>query len=56
MLSLIYPTSGSVTIFGKDAIKFGSEVRKEIGYLPSEIFYYDKMKVIDLLNYSASFL
>ncbi len=55
MLSLIYPTSGSVTIFGKDAIKFGSEVRKEIGYLPSEIFYYDKMKVIDLLNYSASF-
>lgn len=55
MLSLIYPTSGSVTIFGKDAIEFGHEVRKEIGYLPSEIFYYDKMKVIDLLLYSASF-
>ncbi|XMB67525.1 ABC transporter ATP-binding protein [Mycoplasmatota bacterium zrk1] len=55
MLSLIYPTSGSVTIFGKDAIEFGSEVRKEIGYLPSEVFYYDKMKVIDLLEYSASF-
>jgi len=55
MLSLIYPTSGSVTIFGKDAIEFGAEVRAEIGYLPSEIFYYDKMKVIDLLNYSASF-
>ena len=55
MLSLIYPTSGSVTIFGKDAIEFGSEVRHDIGYLPSEIFYYDKMKVIDLLRYSASF-
>lgn len=55
MLSLIYPTSGTITIFGKDAIEFGSEIRKEIGYLPSEIFYYDKMKVIDLLNYSASF-
>ncbi|MDC0558839.1 ABC transporter ATP-binding protein [Candidatus Izimaplasma bacterium] len=55
MLSLIYPTSGSVTIFGKDAIEFGHEVRKDIGYLPSEIFYYDKMKVIDLLKYSASF-
>lgn len=55
MLSLIYPTSGTVTIFGKDAIEFGSDIRKEIGYLPSEIFYYDKMKVIDLLNYSASF-
>jgi ABC-2 type transport system ATP-binding protein len=55
MLSLIYPTSGSVKIFGKDAIQFGPEVREEIGYLPSEIFYYDKMKVKDLLNYSASF-
>lgn len=55
MLSLIYPTSGSVTIFGKDAILDGTEIRKEIGYLPSEIFYYDKMKVIDLLKYSASF-
>jgi len=55
MLSLIYPTSGSVTIFDKDAIEFGPEVRAEIGYLPSEIFYYDKMKVIDLLKYSASF-
>ncbi len=55
MLSLIYPTSGSVTIFGKDAITFGHEIRKDIGYLPSEIFYYDKMKVIDLLQYSASF-
>ena len=55
MLSLIYPTSGSVNIFGKDAIKYGPEVRENIGYLPSEIFYYDKMKVKDLLNYSASF-
>ena len=55
LLSLIYPTSGSATIFGKDVIQFGPEIRQEIGYLPSEVFYYDKMKVIDLLNYSASF-
>ncbi len=55
LLSLIYPTSGEAKLFGKDAIKHGPEVRKHIGYLPSEIFYYDKMKVIDLLNYSASF-
>ncbi|HZK33057.1 MAG TPA: ABC transporter ATP-binding protein [Tissierellaceae bacterium] len=55
LLSLIYPTSGESKLFGKDAIEHGPEVRKKIGYLPSEIFYYDKMKVIDLLNYSASF-
>jgi ABC-2 type transport system ATP-binding protein len=55
MLSLIYPTSGSAKIFGKDSVQFSSEIKKEIGYLPSEVFYYDNMKVKDLLNYSASF-
>jgi len=55
LLSLIRPTSGSATIFGKDCFKHGPELRQEIGYLPSEVFYYDRMKVIDLLKYSASF-
>lgn len=55
LMGLIFPTSGSATIFGKDCIALGPEIRQEIGYLPSEIFYYDKMKVIDLLKYSASF-
>jgi ABC-2 type transport system ATP-binding protein len=55
LLSLIYPTSGSAKIFGKDCIEFAPEIKKEIGYLPSEVFYYDNMKVKDLLNYSASF-
>ncbi len=53
--SLIYPTNGQAKIFGKDCAKFGPDIRQEIGYLPSEVFYYDKMKVIDLLKYSASF-
>jgi ABC-2 type transport system ATP-binding protein len=55
LLALIYPSGGSAAIFGKDVIQYGPEIRQEIGYLPSEVFYYDKMKVIDLLNYSASF-
>ncbi len=55
LCSLIYPTSGDARIFGKDCIKHGPEIRQEIGYLPSEVFYYDRMKVIDLLKYSASF-
>jgi ABC-2 type transport system ATP-binding protein len=55
LLSLIHPTSGSAKIFGKDTAKFAPEVLKDIGYLPSEVFYYDNMKVIDLLKYSASF-
>ncbi|ULT56984.1 ABC transporter ATP-binding protein [Neobacillus drentensis] len=55
LLSLIYPTSGSAKIFGKDCIEFAPEIKKEIGYLPSEVFYYDNMKVKDLLKYSAIF-
>jgi ABC-2 type transport system ATP-binding protein len=55
LCSLIYPSGGSAKIFGKDVIKHGPEIRQEIGYLPGEVFYYDRMKVIDLLKYSASF-
>lgn len=54
LLGLIYPGEGSATIFGKSCIEH-PEIRKEVGYLPSEVFYYDNMKVIDLLKYSASF-
>ena len=55
LLSLIHPTSGSATVFGKDVTTDGPDIRRDIGYLPSEVFYYEGMKVIDLLKYSASF-
>lgn len=55
LLALIYPTNGSAAIFGKDCIKYAPEIAKEIGYLPSEVFYYDKMRVAELLKYSCSF-
>ncbi|OPX90091.1 MAG: putative ABC transporter ATP-binding protein YbhF [Pelotomaculum sp. PtaB.Bin104] len=55
MLDLIHPTSGKASIFGMDCQKEGVEIRKEIGYLPSEVFYYENMRVKELLNYSASF-
>jgi ABC-2 type transport system ATP-binding protein len=55
LLSLIHPTSGGAKVFGKDVTRFGPEIRRDIGYLPSEVFYYEGMKVIDLLKYSASF-
>jgi len=55
LLSLIYPTSGKAKVFGKDVLTHGPEIRRDIGYLPSEVYYYEGMKVIDLLKYSASF-
>ena len=55
LLSLIHKTSGEATIFGLDCERDSREILKQVGYLPSEVFYYDKMKAIDLLRYSASF-
>ncbi len=55
LLSLIHPTSGSARVFNKDVVTHGPEIRRDIGYLPSEVFYYEGMKVLDLLKYSASF-
>jgi ABC-2 type transport system ATP-binding protein len=55
LLSLIHPTSGTGKVFGKDVVIHGPEIRRDIGYLPSEVYYYEGMKVIDLLKYSASF-
>jgi len=55
LLGLINPTRGWGRIFGRDLAKEGSKIREDVGYLPSEVFYYDDMRAIDLLKYSASF-
>ena len=55
LLSLIFPTSGRGTIFGKDIIKDAKEIKKDIGYLPGESNYYDSMTVLELMKYSANF-
>lgn len=55
LLSIIYPTSGEAKIFGMDCKKDAVAIKKEIGYLPSEVNYYDDMKVGDILKYSAKF-
>lgn len=55
LLSLIHRTSGEAAIFGLDCHRYSREILRQVGYLPSEIFYYDGMRAMDLLNYSASF-
>lgn len=55
VLDIIHPTSGKALVFGKDCQTQGEEIRQNIGYLPSEVFYYENMKVGELLEYSASF-
>ena len=55
LLNFIFPTSGSAKILGKDIVKESSEIKKYIGYVPSEVKFYDEVKVKDIIKYSASF-
>ena len=55
LLSLVHKTSGEARIFGLDCEKDKVKILADIGYLPGEVFYYDNMRAIDLLKYSASF-
>lgn len=55
MLSLIHPTAGEISLFGMDIRKNTTKIAQRIGYLPSEVAYYDGMTVKELLDYSSSF-
>ena len=47
------PTSGTVTIQGKDILSDTHEIQKEIGYLPELNPLYGEMRVYDLLHFTA---
>lgn len=55
LLGLLIPTSGSTYIFGQDISKYGDKIRKKIGYLPSEVNYYNEMSSQELLEYHCRF-
>jgi len=55
LLGFLFPSSGTAKIFGLDCVSESKAIKRDIGYLPSEVNYYDDMKVKDLLSYSAKF-
>lgn len=55
ILNFIYPTSGHGTILGMDIVKESEKIKEYIGYVPSEVRYYDDIKVKDIIKYSQSF-
>jgi ABC-2 type transport system ATP-binding protein len=55
LLGLIKKTSGSATVLGYDIEAERTQMLSHVGYLPSEVFYYDGMRAKDLLKYAASF-
>ena len=53
LLGLIFPTSGSALIFGKDIVKDKTAILRDTGYLPSETMFYPGMRVREILKLSA---
>ncbi|MGX4599726.1 ABC transporter ATP-binding protein [Faecalimicrobium sp. JNUCC 81] len=55
LLNFIYPSSGNASIFNMDIVKDSDKIKEYIGYVPSEVRYYDDIKVKDMIEYSQSF-
>ena len=55
LMSLINATSGTILINGKKSDKNDLELKKIIGYLPSEIYLYDDLTVKEMLDFHESF-
>ena len=54
-LSLLFPSKGSGKIFEYDIVRQSTKIKQIVGCVPSEVHYYDNMKVGELLKYSARF-
>lgn len=52
ILGIVRKTSGEIKVLGKSLDNNEKEIKKQLGYLPSECNFYNNMKVKDLLEYS----
>ncbi len=53
MLDFLRPTSGSITILGKDSVRDGVEVRRKVGYLPGDVTLPKRITGRQYLDYLA---
>ena len=55
LMSLIFPTSGSAKIMGMDVIRQAKEIKRKVGYIPSDANAYQWMGVNEFLDYCLRF-
>ena len=55
LLGFLIPSDGSAKILGQSILDHPEDIRKKIGYLPSEVNYYDGMSSRELLEYHSGF-
>jgi ABC-2 type transport system ATP-binding protein len=55
LLGMIFPTRGSADIFGLDCVRHSHVIKRQIGYVPSEVRLYEDITVRRMLRFSDSF-
>ncbi len=55
LMGILKPSSGEARIFGHDCWEERAETKRYIGYLPSDITYYDRMTGRQLLEFFGAF-
>jgi ABC-2 type transport system ATP-binding protein len=53
MLGFLKFNEGSIKILGMDSVTDHEKILKEVGYMPSEAWFYNTMKVSDVIKYAA---
>ncbi len=53
MLGFLKFTEGSIKILGMDSVKQHEEILKNVGYMPSEAWFYMQMRAEDAIKYAA---
>jgi len=56
MLGLTEITSGTVSVLGHDPVREPLEVKRQVGYLPDSVGFYDYMTAADNLRYTAALI
>ncbi|MCR5033086.1 MAG: ABC transporter ATP-binding protein [Lachnospiraceae bacterium] len=53
MLGFLKFQQGSIRLLGMDSVKDREEILQNVGYMPSEAWFYPTMKVKDVIRYAA---
>ena len=53
LMNMLKPTSGNAKIFGLDCSKYSRIIKRDVGYMPSEVHFYPGASVKELLNYAC---
>ena len=53
MLGFLKINEGNIKILGLDSVKDHEKILENIGYMPSEAWFYDSMRVADVIKYAA---